>query len=143
MDGLFHFTQAEKRDGAVDAWLRERPDELGTIAQHWFEVMRDCGEDVTELLHDGHPTVCVGTAAFAYVDCFTAHVNVGFYRGAELDDPAGLLTGTGRLMRHVKLRPAELPDCEALSSLIESACADMRQRIAGVPSPSLGQAVPP
>ena len=60
----------------------------GAIAQHWFEVMRGCGDDVRELLHDGHPTACVGDAAFAYVNAFTAHVNVGFFRGAEIADPS-------------------------------------------------------
>ena len=79
--------------------------ELGAIAQHWFEVMRDYGDDVRELLHDGHPIACVGDAAFAYVNAFTAHVNVGFFRGAEIADPDGLLEGTGKFMRHVKLRP--------------------------------------
>ncbi|MEI9965905.1 MAG: DUF1801 domain-containing protein [Caulobacteraceae bacterium] len=53
-------------------------------------------------MHDGHPTACVGDAAFAYVDAFRAHVNVGFFHGAALDDPAGLLEGTGKRMRHVK-----------------------------------------
>ena len=78
--------------------------------------MRACGDDVRELLHDGHPTACVGSAAFCYVSAFTAHVNVGFFLGAELPDPAGLLEGTGIFMRHVKLdarvkRPARAQSC--------------------------------
>ena len=79
--------------------------ELGTIAQRWFEVMRSCGADVRELLHDGRPTACVGDAAFAYVNAFTDHVNVGFFRSAEIADAEGLLQGTGKFMHHVKLRP--------------------------------------
>ena len=74
--------------------MREHSDELGTIAERWFQVMRVCGDDVREFLHDGHPTACVGDAAFAYVNAFRAHVNVGFFRGAEITDPAGLLEGT-------------------------------------------------
>jgi hypothetical protein len=92
---------------------------LAAIARRWFEVMRDCGDDVRELLHDGHPTACVGDAAFAYVNAFTAHVNVGFFRGAELADPEGLLEGSGKLMRHVKLRPEGGVDTAALKKLIE------------------------
>jgi hypothetical protein len=102
---------------------------LGTIAQHWFEVMRHCGDDVRELLHDGHPTACVGDAAFAYVNAFTAHVNVGFFRGAELPDPHGLLKGTGKFMRHVKLRPESEIDAAALTKLIETAYTDMKRRL--------------
>ena len=103
--------------------------ELGGIARYWFEVMRDCGDDVRELLNDGHPTACVADAAFAYVNAFTAHVNVGFFRGAELPDPNGLLEGTGRFMRHVKLRHDGEVDTAALAELVETAYADMRARL--------------
>jgi hypothetical protein len=90
--------------------------------------MRACGDDVRELLHDGHPTACVGDAAFGYVNAFKAHVNVGFFRGAELADPAGLLEGSGKFMRHVKLIPGRDIDAAALAALIESAYADMHRR---------------
>ena len=109
--------------------MHEHSDKLGAIAQRWFEVMRDCGGDIRELLHDGHPTACVGDAAFAYVNAFTAHVNVGFFRGAELADPKGLLEGTGKFMRHVKLRPNLDVDAAALMQLIETAYADMKTRL--------------
>jgi hypothetical protein len=109
--------------------MHERAGELGTIAQRWFEVMRTCGGDVRELLHDGHPTACVEDAAFAYVNAFTGHVNVGFFRGAEMSDPDGLLEGTGKLMRHVKLRPERKIDAEALTALIENAYLDMKRRV--------------
>jgi hypothetical protein len=92
--------------------------------------MSACGPDVRELMHDDQPTACVGDAAFGYVDAFTAHVNVGFFRGAELADPAGLLQGTGKFMRHVKLRPDRPLDSPALEALIETAYADMRRRTA-------------
>ena len=91
--------------------------------------MRDCGDDVRELLHDGHPTACVGDAAFAYVNAFKAHVNVGFFRGAEIAAPQGLLEGAGKFMRHVKLRPESDVDASALTELIETAYTDMKQRL--------------
>jgi len=109
--------------------MRQPPDELGAIARRWFEAMRGCGDDVRELLHDGHPTACVGEAAFCYVDAFSAHVNVGFFHGADLDDPSGLLEGTGKRMRHVKLRWAQPVNEAALSVLIEMAYRDMRMRL--------------
>ena len=106
--------------------MNEHSDELGVIAKYWFDVMRDCGDDVRELLHDGHPTACVADAAFAYVNAFKAHVNVGFFRGAVLDDPNGLLEGTGKFMRHVKLRPEGEVDAAALWKLIDTAYTDMK-----------------
>jgi len=131
MTQLLRFPSAAKRDPAIDVWMREHPGELGAIAQRWFAVMRNCGDDVRELLHDGHPTACVGDAAFAYVNAFTAHVNVGFFRGAELPDPDRLLEGTGKFMRHVKLQPQSDVDAPALTKLIETAYRDMRQRVKG------------
>src|SRR5687767_6422805 len=98
------------------------------IARPWYERMRGCGDDVRELLHDGHPTACVGDAAFGYVNAFRSHVNVGFFRGAELPDPAGLLEGTGKFMRHVKLGPEHPCDAVALAKLIETAYTDMKRR---------------
>lgn len=130
MSQLFLLPDSVRRDPAIEAWMEERTGELGEIAQQWFEVMRDCGDDVREVLHDGHPTACVMDAAFGYVNAFKAHVNVGFFRGAEIADPKGLLEGKGRLMRHVKLRPDHDVDAIALRSLIETAYADMKERLA-------------
>lgn len=110
--------------------MREHPGELGAIAERWFGVIRSCGDDVRELLHDGHPTACVNGAAFDYVNAFKAHVNVGFFRGAELADPDGLLDGTGRFMRHVKLSPAKDVDAGAVTGLIQAAYADIKRRLA-------------
>ena len=126
---VFRLDGAVRRDPAIETWMCGRPDELGTTARQWFDVMRDCGGDVREVLHDGHPTACVGDAAFSYVDAFTSHVNVGFFNGAGIADPAGLLEGTGRFMRHVKLGPDRHVDAEALTRLIEAAYSDMRRRL--------------
>ena len=109
--------------------MHEHSGELGLIARQWFEVMRTCGDDVRELLHDGHPTACVDDAAFGYVNAFKAHVNVGFFRGAEIADPENLLEGTGKLMRHVKLKPEGDVDPTALTNLIKTAYADMKGRL--------------
>jgi hypothetical protein len=91
--------------------------------------MRACGEDVLELMHDGHPIACVADAPFAYVDVFKDHTNVGFFYGAHLCDPAGLLEGAGKNMRHVKLRPGREPDPVALGFLIHSSYLDVRIRL--------------
>jgi hypothetical protein len=123
------FPGAVRRDPSIETWFLARSDALGAIAQRWFEVLRDCGDDVRELLHDGHPTACVADAAFGYVNAFRDHVNVGFFRGAEIADPAGLLEGTGKFMRHVKLRSERDVDATALCQLIASAYSDMKRRL--------------
>jgi hypothetical protein len=122
------FPASVRHDPAVSAWFDRHTDALGVIARKWFEVMRDCGDDVNELLHDGQPTACIGDAAFCYVDAFKDHVNVGFFCGTALPDPAGLLQGTGKYMRHVKLRKDEPINTSALQDLIHAASKDMRLR---------------
>jgi hypothetical protein len=126
---LMRFPSAVARDPAVDAWFDSRRTPLGAMAREWFLRMRDCGSDVRELLHDGHPTACVGDAAFAYTNAFTAHVNVGFFHGAALPDPAGLLLGDGKYMRHVKLRPGTAVDASSLEVLIAVAYLDIKTRL--------------
>jgi hypothetical protein len=128
---LFRLDNAVRLDPNIEAWMDDHAGELGSLALYWFNVIRGCGDDVRELLHDGYPTACVQDAAFAYVNAFSAHVNVGFFRGAELSDPSGLLQGTGRLMRHVKIRPDRDIDTGALESLILAAYLDMRARLVG------------
>jgi hypothetical protein len=129
MSELFRLPSAVRRDPAIEGWMREHSSGLGRFAQEWFEVMRACGEDVRELLHDGHPTACVADAAFGYVNAFTAHVNVGFFRGAELTDPERLLEGAGKFMRHVKLKPGCNVNAAALRKLIDIAYTDMKRRV--------------
>lgn len=125
---LLRFPEALPHDPAVDAWLRAQRAELRPLLEPWFARMRRCGPDVRELMHDGAPTACVGDAAFAYVAAWRDHVNVGFFLGALLPDPAGLLEGTGKRMRHVKLRPGQPVDAEALGALVEAAYSAVKRR---------------
>jgi len=135
---FLRFNGAVKHQPAVDRWFEARNPELGAIAQEWFAIMRRCGDDVTELLHDGHPTACVEDAAFGYVNAFTSHVNVGFFHGVALDDPKRLLVGTGRFMRHVKAMPGTLPDRAALAALIQAAYSDIKARLAAEQGARIG-----
>jgi hypothetical protein len=129
MDQIFRITGAVQRDPTIDVWMTERAGELGSIARQWFEVMRKCGDEVQELIHDGCPVACVGDAPFGYVNVFTAHVNVGFFQGAALPDPAGLLEGSGKRMRHVKLKAGIAVNSAALRKLIAEAYSDMKRRV--------------
>jgi hypothetical protein len=126
---LLRFNGAVERDPAIDAWMKEDRGELGAIAREWFEVMRRCGDEVREILHDGCPVVCLGDAPFGYVNAFTSHVNVGFFHGTALTDPARLLQGTGKFMRHVKLRLGTPTDAASLKGLIETAYSDIKARV--------------
>ena len=126
---LFRLNGAVERDPAIDAWMKKHAGELGAIARQCFEVMRKCGDEVRELIHDGCPVACMGDAPFGYVNVFTSHVNVGFFNGAALPDPSCLLQGTGRFMRHVKLKPGMASNTAALNKLIAAAYSDIKDRV--------------
>jgi Domain of unknown function (DU1801) len=142
VEALIRYDGVSKHQPAIDVWLSQQDPVLGAIAREWFMRMRQCGDDVYELLHDRYPRraqprpsvggaiVCVTDAPFAYVNVFRDHVNVGFYQGASLDDPAGLLEGAGRFMRHLKLLPDNEVNAAAVQALIDAAYADMKARLA-------------
>ena len=126
---LFRLNGGVARDPAIDAWFKQQAGDLGDIAREWFEAMRNCGDEVRELMHDGCPTACLGDAAFGYVNVFTSHVNVGFYQGSALPDPHHLLQGNGKFMRHVKLTPGMPVNSAALHRLIQTAYEDIKARV--------------
>jgi hypothetical protein len=126
---LLRFNGTVERDPEIEAWMEEHAGELGSVAKQWFEVMRLCGDEVRELMHDGCPVACLGDAPFGYVNVFASHVNVGFFHGAALPDPARLLQGAGKFMRHVKLRPETATNGAALRRLIDVAYSDIKSRV--------------
>ncbi len=133
-ENLFRLDGTVEDDPAIAAWMQRQAEPLRSIAERWWTEMRQSGDEVREVLHDGCPVACLGEFPFGYVNVFQAHVNVGFFLGAMLPDPAGLLLGTGKRMRHVKLRPDESIRARALSRLIEAAYADIKSRVElGIP----------
>ena len=127
-DDLFTLNGAMKHDPRIALWF-SRLEPHRTMVQPWFARMRACGPDVREIFHDGCPVVCVADAPFGYVHAYKAHAGVGFFRGADLPDPARLLEGAGKRMRHVKLRPGRKLDEAALEALIAAAYRDIRKRV--------------
>jgi hypothetical protein len=129
MSDIFRFPSAVRHQPAIDEWLSGDPVELYALGRHWFTQFRLCGADVKELIHDGCPVACVGDAAFGYVNVFKKHVNIGFYNGAALPDPQSLLEGSGKRMRHLKVKLGEDVDARAVSALIKSAYKEMKEQL--------------
>jgi len=130
MTPLFTLSGAVPHDPQVESWFTQG-DALRLMVQPWYLKLRASGEDLCERLHDGFPTVCLRGAAFAYVGAFKAHASVGFFHGAELPDPEGLLQGAGKRMRHVKLIFGREVPSAALDTLISAAFSDIAARLAG------------
>jgi len=129
VNDIFRLDNTVGRDPRIEEWFSAHLDPMRLMVRPWFERMRGLGPDVREVLHDGCPVACVGDAAFASVNAFKAYASVGFFQGAMLADPAELLEGSGKRMRHVKLRPGQDVNLTALDALILVAYRDIRQRL--------------
>ena len=116
MNGILRLTGAVERDRDIDVWLNERPDQLHSMAREWFVRMRECGDDVRELIHDGCPVACV-EVPFGYVNIKSSCQRR--FSSAALQDPARLLIGSGKRCHETATRPEV--DCDALNALIVAA----------------------
>jgi hypothetical protein len=84
--------------------------------------------DAVELVYDAYSAVSVGYSftgrpgdSFVYVAAYAKGVNIGFWAGTSLPDPDGLLEGTGKVSRHVKIRAASDLERPGLRALIRAA----------------------
>ncbi|MFO1452561.1 MAG: DUF1801 domain-containing protein [Opitutaceae bacterium] len=69
------------------------------------------------------------TEHYAYLSLQSGYVNLGFYRGVALPDPAGLLEGTGKQLRHVKIRELDSTRLQAVESLLRHALSERQQAL--------------
>ena len=129
MNTLLKFSGKDLQDITMDEWLEQKPEALRPLATKWFSIIQQCGSDVQSIFHDNYPIGCVCDAPFAYVNIYTSHVNLGFFHGAALYDKTGLLEGSGKHMRHIKLKPDVNYDDNAILTLIELAYADIKERL--------------
>ena len=103
------------------------PDAIRDLAMACRSLIYDVLPQTVEVVWLRQRTAGYGTGPkktteqFCWVTPYTEHVALGFYYGAELPDPEGLLEGTGRLMRHVKIRRSEDLDSPALRALVQTA----------------------
>jgi hypothetical protein len=113
---------ARERGVTVDAYVAGLGDWRGEIVSALRKLIREAAPDATESIKWGQP-VYEHNGPFAHMKAFKSHVNFGFWRGAEMEDPKGVLTGTGDRMRHVELRSLADIDAPTLQSMVRTAVA--------------------
>ena len=133
MEALLKFTGNDLEEISIEEWLEVKPEPLQATAQKWIEAIQNSGPEVQLIFHDGYPIGCIESAPFAYVNAYSKHVNLGFFYGVDLPDKDGLLEGSGKRMRHVKLRPGQEPPTEALLQLLAAAYEDIKMRLRELP----------
>ena len=89
-------------------------------------IVDAAGPDASSTIKWAQP-VWESDGPFAYVKAFGRSVNIGFWRGAELDDPTGILEGEGERMKHLTLREGDAIPADELSALVRQAISLNRE----------------
>ncbi|MFP4591370.1 MAG: DUF1801 domain-containing protein [Halobacteriales archaeon] len=110
----------------IAQWLEAVPDGERSLAAAVIRFARETLEDADETVKWNNPCFVVAGSNCLYVSAQEGYVNLGFYEGARLDDPAGRLEGTGKAMRHVKVRSVDTLEDPSLTELVRAAEAHAR-----------------
>lgn len=109
-----------KKGETIDAFIARQPEPLREIMTALRAIVRETAPDLEEKPKWSWPTF-VGRSNVAYIAPMNGYVNLGFFRGAELPDPVGIVEGTGKGLRHVKVRSLEDMPRAALEDLVRAA----------------------
>jgi hypothetical protein len=121
--------------GSFDDALADTSDHVQEIARRLRELIVDVYPDVVEVPWPKQRIVGYGVGPkkmsehFCYIGAHREHVNLGFYYGAELPDPEGLMEGTGKKLRHIKVRAAEGIDRASLGRYIQLALDERKEAL--------------
>jgi hypothetical protein len=119
---------AKRRDPAIDAYARSVEGPLGSTIIRLVSLVRSAVPGHDEVLFHGAPSFCIEGEPFCYLVGYPRHVNLGFCDGVALSDPAGLLRGRGKSMRHVRLAPEKPFPAAALAHLVAQSVRRVRAR---------------
>jgi len=119
----------------VEQFLSTYPADVQALALKTRALVKEIVPDAQERVYEAYKTIGYGSgtkmdAMFCYIAPMKDRINLGFYRGVVLPDTEGLLEGTGKLLRHVKVRSMADVEKPALRQLIMDAVAEL-ERVSG------------
>ncbi|MEM7342731.1 MAG: DUF1801 domain-containing protein [Chloroflexota bacterium] len=125
---------SKARLGSFNDLLEERVtnDDIQTICEELRRIIFHNYPEATEVvrLGDGAASYGVGpkkmSESHVYIMPKERYVNLGFWHGTSIPDPANLLEGTGKKMRHVKIRSLEAAASNEIATLISEALKERR-----------------
>jgi hypothetical protein len=124
--------QIDNRLGTIDDVLKDVAEPMRAIVLRLRDLVIEIDSDTTEQPRPGDNALSYGVGpqkmkqGYAYIAPQKSYVNLGFYQGASLPDPHGLLEGTGKGLRHVKIRSLEEVERAGVRELIAAAVAGRR-----------------
>jgi len=110
-----------KRYPTFDAYLSDQSKKNQPLIRTLRRFVKHAAPQLVESVKWGNGVWVKGTAPVSYVYSAPDHVQFGFFRGAKLKDPKGLLRGKGAYVRHVRLTKTAEIDEKALRTLLKQA----------------------
>jgi hypothetical protein len=121
--------------GTFDQLMDITASEMQPIARRLREIVIQIDPDTVEVVRLGDRAATYGVGSkkmsegYVYILPHTNWVNLGFYKGADLADPAGLLEGTGKKLRHVKVKSVSSAEQPEINDLIREALSERKQAL--------------
>jgi hypothetical protein len=113
--------------GGFDEIVDQDSPQVGKLAQQARDLIRVIMPEVVEVAWPRQRIISFGIGQkkmsehFCYLGLFKNHMNLGFYYGADLPDPQGLLEGTGKLLHHIKITSGDQLEMPVVHRLLEAA----------------------
>ena len=127
--------QTVETHGSFDDALAGSSDQVQEIARRLRDLIVDVYPEVIEVPWPKQRIAGYGVGPkkmsehFCYIGAHRDHVNLGFYYGAELPDPEGLMEGTGKKLRHIKVRDTDGIDRSSLRRYIQFALDERKEAL--------------
>jgi hypothetical protein len=106
---------------SVDEYLELLDDPQAEVVARLREIVRGRYPQLREDIKWHVPVYSLDTTPIVGIEGFKAHVNLKFFRGAELEDRDGILQGTGKGVRHARFRSPEGVEEDKIRPLIDEA----------------------
>jgi hypothetical protein len=125
----------EAKIGTFEDLMKLTVPPMQPIARRLREIIVDIDPDLVEVVRLGDRAATFGigprkmSEGYAYILPHGKWVNLGFYQGATLPDPTGIMEGTGARMRHVKVRSVEDAGRAAIRSLLKQALSERKRAL--------------
>lgn len=126
---------AETKFGTFEELLETMTPELQPVGQRLKEIIQELDPNAVEVVRLGDRAATYGVGpkkmseGYTYILPHAKWIDLGFYKGADIPDPTGLLEGTGAKMRHVKVR--DLASCQnpAIRDLLVAALDERKSAL--------------
>lgn len=127
--------QSDHRLGTFEEVIASSDENVRAIAIELRRLIDELDPDSVEVPRPGDRAASYGVGpkkmseSYAYIMPLKGYVNLGFYHGTSLADPHKLLEGTGKALRHVKIRDLTTVSRPEIRELIETSIRERREAL--------------